>query len=436
MYGITDIYESPRASGGEVSRRPGTLLWSALALGVLLTPAASAFDVAQPDDVGLSSAALAQVTEALQAHVDAGDIAGVVAAVVKDGKLVYHQALGHRDLAQADPMPLDALFRVYSMTRPITSLGILMLHERGLLNVNDPVQMYLPEFADQTVLLDAATTDSTATRPRVGDVTLAQLLTHTSGIGDRNSPLYRQHNVHSYDQTLSQVVANAAALPLYEDPGTRYRYGMHAEILGRVIEVVSGQDIESFYQEWIFGPLGMTDTVFYVDDDRQQRLAPVYRPDADGRLQLHEMEHIPVTEPRALTSSGVGLVSSTMDFLKFSQLFLDNGQVDGNVVVGPDVVRMMAENAVPEALLPLGGASGYWGGSGWSLGGMAVVMDPAPYGHTVIPGEYWWDGSAGTRFWIDPANNMVTIVMAQVSPAHGNGFRETFKTLVYEALKD
>lgn len=456
MYVLTgagaDAHKDDSRAGREAFLPPSRLSRGrgGLGLGVLLAVAASAvvsaasavepvlsaFEIAEPEAVGLSSSALAQVTEALQAHVDAGDIAGVVAAVVKDGKLVYHQALGHRDIAQADPMPLDALFRVYSMTRPITSLGVLMLHERGLLNIDDPVQKYLPEFADQPVMRDAAGTDAAAVRPRVGDITLAQLLTHTSGIGDRNSPAYRQHNVHSYDQTLSEVVANVAAMPLYEDPGTRYRYGMHAEILGRVIEVVSGQDIESFYQQWIFGPLNMTDTVFYVDADRQHRLAPVYRPDANGRLQLHQMEHIPVTERRALTSSGVGLVSSTMDFLKFSQLFLNNGQVDGTALIAPDTVRMMADNAVPDALLPLGGASGYWGGSGWSLGGMAVVMDPEPYGHTVVPGEYWWDGSAGTRFWIDPINNMITIVMAQVSPAHGNGFRENFKTLVYEALPD
>lgn len=404
-----------------------------LGAGSLATTAAAGFESVEPEAVGLSSGGLQRVTEALQAHVDAGDVAGVVAAVVKDGKLVYYEAVGARDLAQADPMPLDALFRVYSMTRPITSLGILMLHDQGRLDVNDPVQKYLPEFADQAVLRDAAGGDVSAMRARSGDITLAQLLTHTSGIGDRNSSVYRQHNVHSYDQTLEQVVSNVAALPLYEDPGTVYRYGMHAEVLGRVIEVVSGQDIESFYQEWIFGPLGMTDTVFHVGTDRQDRLAPVYRPGSDGQLGIHEMEHIPVTEPRALSSSGVGLVSSTMDFLKFSQLFLDEGKVNGETLISPEAVRMMAENAVPEALLPLGGASGYWGGSGWSLGGMAVVLDPEPYGHTVIPGEYWWDGSAGTRFWIDPDNNMVTIVMAQVSPANGNGFRETFKNLVYDA---
>lgn len=397
------------------------------------------FERATPASVGLSDAALAETTAALQARVDAGDIPGAVAAVLKDGKLVYAEALGFQQLESRQPMRGDALFRTYSMTRPITALAILMLQDRGLLDVNDPVQKYLPEFAEQKVLQDANNPDLSEVRERSGDITIAQLLTHTSGIGDRNAALYRAHQVHSYDQSLQQVVSNVAGLPLFEDPGTRYRYGMHAEVLGRVIEAASGQDVTSFYQQEIFEPLGMRDTVFFVDEQRAPRLATVYRPDAEGRLRAYEMEAIPVTEPRALNSTGVGLVSSTADLLRFCQLFLDGGLVDpGSAqerrLLSESGVRQAAENAVPQALMPIGN-SGYWAGSGWSLGGFAVVLDPQPYGHTVNVGEYWWDGSAGTRFWIDPANNMVSIIMAQVSPANGNGFREEFKTLVYQALE-
>ena len=395
---------------------------------------AQTFERSAPGAVGLSAEKLALATADLQARVDAGDIAGVVAAVVRDSQLVYAEALGMRDIAAGAKMPFDALFRTYSMTRPITALGILMLHDEGLLDVNDTLHTYLPQFADQQVLVDAGSTDVSATRPRQGDITLAQLLTHTSGLGSRSSALYRTHNVHSYDQSLAQVVDNVAQLPLFEDPGTAYRYGLHAEVLGRVIEVVSGQDIGTFFQQRIFAPLGMSDTVFYVDPARTERLATVYRPDDSGQLLAHEMESIPVTGPRALSSAGVGLVSSTMDFLRFSQLFLDNGRVNGEQLVSPAVVRMMAENAVPEALLPIG-SGGYWRGSGWSLGGMAVVLEADTYNHTVNEGEYWWDGSAGTRFWIDPEENMVTIIMAQISPASGNGFRESFKTLVYDAIE-
>jgi CubicO group peptidase (beta-lactamase class C family) len=394
-----------------------------------------ALPAADPASVGLSAEGLALATEALGAHIEGGDLAGVVAAVVRDGQLVYAEALGYRNMEEESPMAFDALFRTYSMTRPITALGIVMLHDEGVLDVLDPVQAYLPEFADQKVLSDPQSSDPSDTRPRAGEITLAQLLTHTSGIGSRNSQLYRAQNVHSWDQTLEEVVGNVARLPLFEEPGTRYRYGMHSEVLGRVIEVVSGMELEAFFEERIFRPLGMRDTTFFVDEGRRHRLATVYRPGDDGRLQPHQMEDIAVTERRALTSSGVGLVSTAMDFLRFSQFLLDDGVVDGEQLIGPGAIRMMAENAVPDELLPLGDR-GYWAGSGWSLGGFAVVLDPSAYDHIVSPGEFWWDGSAGTRFWIDPQEQMITLVLAQVSPASGGGFRETFKTHVYEAIEE
>ena len=393
------------------------------------------FPRATPASVGLSAERLAQATRVLQSHVDAGDVAGVVAAVVRDGKLVYLEALGHRDLESASPMPADALFRVYSMTRPVTSLGILMLHDQGLLDVSHPVQRYLPEFAGQAVLRDPASTAAADTRPRVGDVTLAQLLTHTSGIGSRSSAPYRARDVHGWDRPLDRVVRDVAAAPLFEDPGTRYRYGMSAEILGRVIEVVSGMPVEDFLRRRVLDPLGMTDSGFFVDGTRAARLATVYRRAPEGGLRAIEMETIPVTERRALVSSGVGLVSSTMDFLRFSQFILDGGVVGGRRLIGPETARMISANAVPDALLPIGD-QGYWAGSGWSLGGFAVALDPSAYDHPVSPGEFWWDGSAGTRFWIDPQQNMITVVMAQVSPAGGNGFRERFKQAVYGAIED
>ena len=417
---------SPTASGG-----------GALPGGVALAaqPLPGGLNVSPPSEAGLSAEGLARATGALQAHVDAGNIAGVVAAVVRDGRLVYLEALGSRDLEQRDPMPADALFRLYSMTRPVTSLAILMLRDDGLLELDDPVQRYLPRFSGQRVLSEPGTTDPSDSRPREGDMTLGQLLTHTAGIGSRSSSLYRAREVHRWDRSLEEVVDAAAALPLFEEPGTRFRYGMSTEVLGRVIEVVSGQSLESFLQERIFGPLGMTDTGFHVDEGRRSRLATLYRPGPDGVLAPFALETIPVTERRPLVSAGVGLVGSTLDFLRFSQFFLDGGMVEGRRLLSPEGVRLAAENGVPQPLLPLG-ERGYWAGSGWTMGGMAVVLDPGAYGHTVTRGEYWWDGSAGTRFWIDPTEDMVTIVMAQVSPAGGGGFREEFKSAVYRAIVD
>jgi CubicO group peptidase (beta-lactamase class C family) len=406
---------------------------SALLLG-LLAGVPDSLPRAAPAEVGMSAEGLARATAVLQVHVDRGDLSGVSAAVMRDGRLVYQVALGVRDVEVGDPMPEDALFRMYSMTRPVTSVALLMLHDEGRLHVDDPLARWLPQFADQEVLVDAGGGGPrTETRPRGGEITLAHLLTHTSGIGSRSSALYRANEVHRWDLMLEEVVDRVAALPLFEDPGTRYRYGMHAEILGRVIEVASGQPLETFLRERIFEPLGMRDAVFRVEGERAGRLATVHRKDAEGVLRPHAMEPIEVTEGRALVSAGVGLVASTEDFLRFSRLLQGDGMVDGVRLLSPEAVRMARENAVPEPLLPLGG-SGYWAGSGWSLGGFAVALDPERYSHPVRVGEFWWDGSAGTRFWIDPVERLIVVVNAQVSPAGGGGFREAFRTAVEDAL--
>ena len=388
---------------------------------------------ARPETVGMSSAKLAKVTEALQAHVDAGDIAGAVAAVMRHGKLVYSMAVGRRDIASAAPMTFDSLFRVYSMSRPMASLGILMLQDEGRVNVNDPVQKYLPKFADQRVLLDARIQDPAQTRPRKGEITLADLMTHTSGFGNRESKMYVDLHMRSWDQPLAQVVDNMAAAPLFTDPGTAYRYGESADVLGRVIEVVTGMTLEDFYQQRTFGPLGMRDAVYYVDPARAGRLATVYRPGAGGKLEPFEIEPIPVTQHRALISA-VGLVASTADYLRFSQFFLNNGRVNGKQLLSPAGIQSARKNAIPDTVLPIG-KTGYNAGTGWSLGGFAVAMNPALYDHTVSPGEFWWDGSAGTRFWFDPKEDMVTVIMAQVQPTDGHHFREQFKSLVYDAIE-
>jgi CubicO group peptidase (beta-lactamase class C family) len=392
-----------------------------------------ALPMARPEDAGLSSAKLDKATEALQAHVDAGEIAGAVAGVVRDGKLIYLKAVGKRDIASSAPMTTDALFRIYSMTRPIPSLGILMLQDEGKVNVSDPVQKYLPKFADQRVLVDPNATTADQTRPRKGDITLAELATHTSGFGGRESKIYVDRNMRSWDQSLEQVVDNMSSAPLFGDPGTQYRYSEGGDVLGRIIEVTTGMKLQDFYQRRIFGPLGMNDTVFYVDPGRAGRLATTYRPGPDGKLQAFEIEPIPVTEHRALISA-VGAVSSTTDMLRFGQFFLDNGKVNGRQLLSPHGIQLAETNAIPDAVLPIG-KTGYNAGSGWTLGGFNVVMDPTAYDHTVNRGEIWWDGSAATRFWIDPKENMVTVIMAQVQPTDAGHFREQFKTLVYAAIE-
>lgn len=407
------------------------LAWLAAA-----APQAGAQDLARatPESVGLSSSELVRATAALQAHVDGGSVAGVVAAVARHGKLVYLEALGQRDLAAGDAMPEDAVFRLYSMTRPITSTAVMLLWEEGKFQLDDPIATFLPQFSDQQVFLDADNPDLSQTRPRNGDITVRHLLTHSSGIGSRSSAIYRSEGVRLRSLPLTQMVDNAARVPLFEDPGTRFRYGISTTMLGRLVEVWSGQPFEDFLQTRVLNPLGMTDTVFWAEGERASRLTSVYRPDREsGILRPYAIESVPFTERPTLIEGGVGLLSSVMDYVRFSQMFLNGGTLDGTRLLQADTVALMTRNHLPDTLMPIGG--GYMAGSGWGLG-FNIVLDDSAYTFPVGQGEYWWDGSSGTRFSIDPEHGIVTVIMAAVSPSRGNGFREEFKDLVYGAIID
>ena len=407
----------------------------AMLAAVLLTySSVFAVEIASPESVGMSSAALNSATARLQKHIDDGEIAGVVAAVARDGKLVYQVALGKLDRERDADMREDALFRIYSMSREITSVAALRLFEEGAFNFDDPVSKYLPEFSDQRVLLNSESTDLEATRPRVGEMTIAHLLTHTSGLGSRSSALYRENNVRDRAQSLDAMVSKAARVPLFQDPGTEFRYGIHATIIGKLIEVWSGQPFEEYLQQNLLAPLGMTSTLFWAEGNDADRLAQLYRPEA-GDLSPYAIETVPWTQRPVLVEGGVGLLSSVPDYVRFSQMVLDRGKIPGTEerILSEATAALMYENAVPEAAMPIGD-SRYWLGSGWSLGGFNVVLDPSTYAYPVSKSTIWWDGSAGTRFFIDPIEGTVIVIMAQVSPSNGGGFRENFSHLVDAAI--
>ena len=407
----------------------------AMLAAVLLTSSSVfAAEIASPESVGMSSAALNSATARLQKHIDDGDIAGVVAAVARDGKLVYQVALGKLDRERDADMREDALFRIYSMSREITSVAALRLFEEGAFKFDDPVSKYLPEFSDQRVLLNSESTDLEATRPRVGEMSIAHLLTHTSGLGSRSSALYRENNVRDRAQSLDAMVSKAARVPLFQDPGTEFRYGIHATIIGKLIEVWSGQPFEEYLQQNLLAPLGMTSTLFWAEGNDADRLAQLYRPEA-GDLSPYAIETVPWTQRPVLVEGGVGLLSSVPDYVRFSQMVLDRGKIPGTEerILSEATAALMYENAVPEAAMPIGD-SRYWLGSGWSLGGFNVVLDPSTYAYPVSKSTIWWDGSAGTRFFIDPIEGTVIVIMAQVSPSNGGGFRENFSHLVDAAI--
>ena len=407
----------------------------AFSIALALTASSSyaqLMEIAAPESVGFYSAGLEAVTANLQEHVNNRDIAGVVAAVARDGKIVYYEALGMMDIEQVTPMREDALFRIYSMTREITSVAVLQLYEQGKFEMDEPIQKYLPEFATQRVLMDSESTDVSQTRERVGDITVAKLLTHTSGLGSRSSSLYREQRVRDKNYTLDEMVEKAASVPLFHSPGTEFRYGIHATILGKLIEVWSGVPLNEYLQEQIFEPLAMGNTMFWADGENANRVAELYRP-TDGRLLPYQIETVPWTMRPRLMEGGVGLLSSVMDFMHFSQMVLNKGELGGNRILKEETAELMYQNAVPDQAMPIGDR-GYWVGSGWTLGGFNLVMNPGTYSYPVSEGTIWWDGSAGTRYFIDPVQNTVTVIMAQVSPSRGGGFREDFTRLVDAAM--
>ena len=235
-------------------------------------------ETALPSSVGMSSAGLEKATARLQQHVDDGDIAGVTAAVARDGKLVYFESLGLMDIEKKKPMQTDALFRTYSMTRQITTVAALMLYQEGKFKMDDPIQMYLPEFEDQRVLINPQSTNINQTKDRLNDITIQHLITHTSGLGSRSSQLYRENRVRDKNFTLDQVVSNAAQTPLFQDPGTEFRYGIHATILGKLVEVWSGRPLDVFLDNELLSKLDMNSTMFWAGgryrDSRYRRGAP------------------------------------------------------------------------------------------------------------------------------------------------------------------
>jgi CubicO group peptidase (beta-lactamase class C family) len=393
---------------------------------------AQSLNFSAAENVGLSTEGLEKVTMRLQRHIDEGDISGVVAAVIRDGKIVYLKALGLRNIEKSLPMTDDTLFRIYSMTREITSIAVLQLYEQGKFKLDDPIKMYLPEFENQRVLLDSESTDLSLTKPRTGDITVAQLLTHTSGLGSRNSALYVQNKVRDKNISLDQMTSNAARIPLFQDPGTEFRYGIHATILGKLIEVWSGENFLNYLEKNVFEPLEMNSSMFWADGDNADRLAQLYRP-IDGRLVPYQIETVPFTKKPLLIEGGVGLLSTVIDFANFSQMIMDHGEFNGKQILKPETAALIFKNRVPAQAMPIG-TQGYWAGSGWTLGGFNLVLDPAAYNFPVSEGTIWWDGSAATRFFIDPKQKLVTIIMAQVSPSSGGGFRENFTTGVDAAI--
>jgi len=377
-----------------------------------------------PSSVGLSATRLDEATELLRRHVAEKKVAGVVAAVARRGKLAYLEAAGVQDLEARTPMTDRSIFRIYSMTKAVTAAAAMMLWEQGRFRLDDPVSKYLPEFKSVTVLAS----ETGSTRPPSRDITIQDLMLHTSGLNHRTSDIYRRAQVRSRSLALPRFVADIVRVPLMEDPGTRYRYSESTTVLGRLIEIWSGRPLDEFLRERVFGPLAMVDTGFWVSPEQRNRLATVYTGQT-GALGPIELEAVPFTERPALLEGAVGLVSTVPDYLRFCQMLLSRGTLDGTRLLRGETVDMMTVNRLPDPFV-----KSRRGQLGWGLGNVEIVTDPGALDYGASRGEYGWNGSAGTIFWVDPALEMVTIVMTQSSPANPDSLWQRFKTLVHGSI--
>jgi len=381
---------------------------------------------ATPESVGMSGARLQEATALLRQYVADRKIAGAVAAVARRGKLVYLEPVGLQNIETRALMTDRSLFRIYSMTKAVTGVAVMMLVDEGKIALTDPASKYLPEFKG-VMVKDGGTGEP---RRPAREITVRDLLLHTSGLSHRTSELYRSLKVRSRAIGLPQFITNISNAPLLEDPGTRFRYSEATTVLGRIVEVVSKQSFDQFVIGRILKPLGMNDTAFWADGEARARLAVVYQRGQDGTVAPFEIEEVPFTEQPALMEGAVGLVSTAEDFIRFSQMLLNNGELGSARLLRPETVASMTTNALPDAVL-----AGKGGGTvGWGLANVDVVVAPGSRGYLSAIGEYGWDGSAGTFFAVDPSKELVVTLMTQNLPANPDQLRQKFKAAVLQSI--
>ncbi len=363
----------------------------------------------------------------LEGWVKQKQYAGIAAAVARRGRVAYFRTFGQRDAEAGKPIEVDTIYRFYSMTKPIASTAAMMLHEEGLFLLDDPVSKYLPEFADMQVL-ESEDGDGSKLVPRAGEVTIKQLLTHTSGL--INSKAYEAKGVFDREITLEEMQKRLAGVPLAHQPGAAWRYGQSINVIGRLVEVLSGKPFDEFLESRIFDPLLMPDTAFYVPAGKAARLAKMYQLNEQGVIEPYPWDRDDTAKPAFFSGSG-GLYSTAADYLRFCQMLLNKGELDGVRILSPKTVEVMMMNHVAEDILPPEGPVGRTG-FGFGIGG-AVLLDVAKSDGLGSAGEYTWGGFAGTYFWIDPEERLIGLFLIQ-RPGPFREPRKIFKNLVYQAL--
>ena len=383
---------------------------------------------AVPEDVGMSTSRLERIAPVMQRWVDDGKIPCALTMIAREGRLVHFEKFGTQDVATAKTIEFDTIFRIYSMTKPITSIAVMMLYEEGHFQLGTPVSELIPAFKDMQVYTEGGEAIVDAER----EMTIKHLLTHTSGLiygGDWDHPInerYKEANFYGGD--LANMAQELGNIPLLHHPGAGWNYGMSTDVLGYLVEVVSGMPFEEFLKTRILNPLGMSDTAFSVPDEKAERYATLYEPAEDGGIQVIKNAPVSSGPLSFFHSGGAGLQSTAADYLRFCQMLLNDGELDGVRLLGRKTVELIRMNHISDDWHPLERT-----GFGFGLG-FAVVTDVADTHGPGSEGTYNWGGLASTTFWIDPVEDLIGILMTQLigdSPFHAQ-----FRVLTYQAITD
>jgi CubicO group peptidase (beta-lactamase class C family) len=401
-----------------------------------------------PEQVGLSAARLDRVRKWMHQWTDSGRIAGTVTCVMRKGELAFAEIAGKADVARSKPMRPDTIFRIYSMTKPLTSTAIMMLYEEGRFQLDDPISKFIPAFANQRVF-SGGSRGKIESVPAERDITFRDLLTHTSGLtygfmeANPVDALYRAKeggvDFQTADTNLKDLVERLATFPLIAQPGKAWNYSVSTDVLGYLVEVISGQPFEKYLVEKVTKPLGMVDTDFHVPKEKHERLAANYSAGAGGKLDLiDDPAKSRYLAPRRVNSGGGGLVSTAADYLRFCKFMLNKGELDGVRLLGRKTVELMTMNHLDGDMADMGTprfSESTYTGIGFGLG-FSVMIDPAKAQIAGSPGEFAWGGAASTAFWIDPVEDMAVVLLAQLMPSSTYPIRRELRVLTYQAIVD
>lgn len=390
---------------------------------------------------------LKRIDSFVQKYIDAGRLNGAVGLISYEGKIIYHNALGYSNATARTPMQKDNIFRIASMTKPIVSVAVMMLWEEGRFSLDDPISKFIPEFKNAGVLDRFYNKDTSFTTvPAKREITIRHLLSHTSGIGYAQigsafaNAIYAKYQINggigTPQEKLSTVIPRLAKLPLFNQPGEKFLYGLNTDVLGYFIEVVSGKPLDVFLRERIFAPLGMKDTYFYLPAEKASRLVPLYKLNDKQKIEAYTTAfsnggdpNFPLAPKGSYFSGGAGLSSTAYDYAQFAQMLINGGEWNGVRLLSPHTIRLMTTNQIGESLLFDNPTDVRRFGLGFGLfQDKAVVAMPVGYG------TYMWDGMFASHFWIDPQNKLVVVFMRNIWPTEDWDFVDRIKPVIYQAL--